>query len=189
MNRYGQRFVVLHDFINYCRDLNIKINEREIESYEKSGAMLPAARIIYPSDYASQKNDPSASIDLSQWPEIGELRERPRYSIEAHADMADEELIHCFDRRIGRNTLLHRPVSGDHQPWSMYEPHGKAEHYYHYWQVHQLSLLQQYPLGHPAMGMFKDKGAFDALSFWVTLHLREYSRTFASIALNQRKHS
>jgi len=161
------------------------VTEREIESYERNGAMLPVARVIYPTAYVNQRNELRTHVDESPWPEIGRLREPLRYSIESEAAMTDEELIHCFDREMGQNELLKRPILRDYQPWNTYLPNGKAEHYYSHWQVHQVYLLARYPLGSPHMDMFKEGGWFDALSFWTTLHLREQRRTLAKLAINQ----
>ena len=118
--------------------------------------------------------------------------------------------------KTGGNRYLHTPSLGDYRPWDEYGvslPDAKdprrptAEHYYGYWQVHQLYLIQQYPhlyqyaalvdrlppedpartswLAFPAKETLREfdgmRLRFDALSFWVTLYGRERARTFASV--------
>ena len=48
MNIYGERYAEVSLFIDYCRNLNVKTDERELEYYEKTDVMLPVARVVYP---------------------------------------------------------------------------------------------------------------------------------------------
>ncbi len=119
----------------------------------------------------------------------------------------------------GCNPHLKRPGPDEYRPWSDYratvhDKRGNAiarstvEHYYSYWQVHQLSWIQQYPDLYKNARLIEcipeddpvrkfrpwapkrerlvefdgRRRGFDALSFWVTVFERERGRTFASIA-------
>ena len=222
MNIWGERYAEVSLFVGYCRDLNVDTDRDELEHYEKMGAMLPVARVVYPDEYVIQRdqnqwNGVTAWDGAGQWPELDRLLER-RWS---YKEMSDEELVHCFDREMesGDNPYLLRPELAEFRPWSEYsvdvtDGHGNnikrttAEHYYSYWQVHQLSLIQQYPDLYRNAGLIeripqedslrkflprapkKDyfvdfsgmRRRFDALSFWITLYDRERDRAFAGVA-------
>ena len=223
MNRHGQRFISVQDFISHCRDLNVETDKRELEHYEKIGAMLPVARIVYPKSYIIQRTQKTLEGvwdwgRLAEWPELERLTEPNWFFPESFRDLSDEELVHRFDREIGGNSLLHHPGVTNFQPWDKYRVlisnnkgqdfnQSTAEHYYSYWQVHQLYFIQQYSdlyknksLIHsipeddlqrrfrpfsPSMEDLREfKGMrkyFDALSFWITVYGRERNRTFATI--------
>ena len=226
MNIWGERFAEVGLFVGYCRDLNIDTHQDELEHYERIGAMLPAARLVYPDEYVirrdqSQWNSVINWDETDQWPALGRLSKRVGPFPFGYGGLTDEELVHCFDREIeaGDNPHLKRPASADFQPWSDFRvtvrdrqgnaiKRPTAEHYYSYWQVHQLSWIQQYPdlyknarliervpeddlvrrirpwaPKNEQLVEFDDKRhSFDALSFWVTVYGRERSRTFAGIA-------
>lgn len=225
MNIYGNRYATLGVFKGYCRDLNVITDERELERYEKVGAMFPSARIVYPHEYVVE--DYQHQLDgnwdwdsFAKWPKLRRLTDRIRLFPHGYDDLSDEERVHCFDRELdaGDNPYLQRPDGSNFQPWSNYrvgvcDSHGNdimrrtAEHYYSYWQVHQLHFIQKYPdlfkntwlIEHlredaPMKGFFprsptKDRLSgfegmgryFDALSFWVTVYMQERNRTFAGI--------
>ena len=226
MNIYGDRFAEVGFFIGYCGDLNVKTSKDELEHYEKIGAMLPVARVVYPNKFVIQRDQNHWNVvrdwdGTDQWPELDRLYERVGTFPHSYEGLTDEELVHCFDREMegGNNSYLTRPASADFRPWSCYrvtvhDSQGNAikrptaKHYYSYWQVHQLSLIQQYPDLYqnarlieripqddssrkflpraPKNEHFVEfngmRGSFDALSFWVTVCGRERSRTFAGIA-------
>ena len=226
MNIWGDRFAEVGLFIGYCGDLNVKTSKDELEHYEKIGAMLPVARVVYPDKYVVQRDQShwNSVMDwdgTDQWPELDRLYEWVGTLPHSYEGLTDEELVHCFDREMegGNNPYLKRPSSADFRPWSDYRVtvHDRqgnpikrptVEHYYSYWQVHQLSLIQQYPHLYqnarvieripqddslrkflpraPKNEHFVEfngmRSSFDALSFWVTVYDRERSRTFASIA-------
>ncbi len=162
MNIWGYRFAEVDHFIGYCRDLNIKTNQRELEHYERIGAMLPVVRVVYPDEYViqrdqSQWNGVINGDTIAQWPALARLSERVGLFPIGYEGLTDEELIHCYDREMeaGDNLYLKQPASDDFQPWSEYRvtvPDGRgndikrptAKHYYSYWQVHQLFWIQQY---------------------------------------------
>lgn len=223
MNRYGERFLKVSDFIDHCRSLNVRTDERELEHYEKIGAMLPVARLIYPEEYFIRQRRQEleggliAEVDTAEWPKLQRLAER---SIHlgfpfGYTDLTDDELVHCFDREMGNNPYLICPRDSEFKPWDDYKvtvselqgheiKESVAEHYYSYWQVHQLYFIQNWPdlyqnagllelipedkmpFGYPRAPSnerlvgFKGMGQyFDALSFWTTVYGRERSRTFA----------
>ncbi len=225
MNIYGYRYATLGVFTGYCRDLNIKTDERELERYEAIGAMFPSARVVYPNEYVIEnyhhQRDGNRDWDcFAKWPELSRLTGRQRVFPHGYEDLSDQERVHCFDREFeaGDNPYLHRPDGANFQPWSSYRVtvcgrHGNefmrrtADHYYSYWQVHQLHFIQKYPdlfknawlIEHlredaPMRGIFprsptKERLSgfegmgryFDALSFWVTVYMQERNRTFAGI--------
>ena len=217
MNIYGERFAEVGQFISHCRELNVKTNRRELEHYEKTGVMLPVARVVYPHKYVVEKVHRGPSVG-SEWPALARLQERNWDLAKRGDDVTYEDLFHCFDREIGTNRFLSRPTTENFQPWNTYSisvPTGQgeevnysnADHYYSYWQVHQLYLIQTYPdlyenkwlidqmpednemkrpfpraLNTELLAEFKGmRRFFDALSFWNTAYGNEQSRTFANI--------
>ena len=187
--------------------------------------MLPVARVVYPDEYVIQRDQSqwNGTMDwdgTDQWPAIARLSERGGPFPLGYEGLTDKELAHCFDREMGagKNPHLIRPGSATFRPWSEYrvvvpDSHGNeikrptAEHFYCYWQVHQLYWIQQYPDLYENSWMIdripqEDSGKkflprapktehladfmglqsyFDALSFWVTVYGRERGRTFAGI--------
>ena len=223
MNIYGERYAEVGLFNDYCRDLNVKTDPRELAYYEKTGVMLPVARVIYPDDYMVEVYRHELDGDYNwngfeSWPELADLTEKFPSSLRNFSDLADEELVHCFDRakHSGGNRYLCIPIFGDYKPWDEYAvslpdtgdlQRPTAEHYYSYWQVHQLYLIQRYPhqyryaalvdrlppddpartswLDFPSKEWLREfdgmRPCFDALSFWITLYGLERARTFAGI--------
>ena len=183
--------------------------------------MLPRARIVYPDDYVIARSQASHHgtwhhQTLTCWSEIERLWDSPQFYPEDYESLTDRELVDSFDREMGTNRYLHRPTTDHFIPWEHYsvyvpgivdEPirQPTAEHYYSYWQVHQLEFIQQYP------DLYKNKGLlsrlppddpvlmfrpmapskdrlqgfdgkaqyFDLLSFWITVYTRDRRRTFA----------
>ena len=177
MNIYGDRYATLGVFKGYCRDLNIKTDERELERYEATGAMLPSAKVVYPDeyvieDYQHQRDGNWDWDSFAKWPELRRLTDRIRMFPHGYDDLSDDERVHCFDRELdaGDNSYLLRPDGNNFQPWSNYrvtvrDRNGNefmrrtAVHYYSYWQVHQLHFIQKYP------DLFRNA--------WLIEHLRE----------------
>ena len=226
MNIWGERYAEVDLFVGYCRDLNIDTHQDELEHYEKIGVMLPVARVVYPDDYIIQRdqslwNGVTDWDEAGQWPTLDRLVERTWSVQSSYEGLSDEELVHCFDREMeaGGNSYLPRPESAGFRPWSEYRvdvPDGSGnsikrptvDHYYSFWQVHQLFLIQQYPdlyrnarliaripqedslrkhlPSAPKKELLVDFGgkrrSFDALSFWITVYGRERVRTFAGVA-------
>ena len=226
MNIWGERFAEVQMFVGYCRDLGIETDKRELEHYEQFGAMMPVARVVYPDEYVIQRdkrhwNSEADWDDITQWAGLARLSERVGPFPHGHKGLTDQELVHCFDRELeaGGNPHLRLPSLADFRPWADYvvkvdDNRGNTinrstvEHYYSYWQVHQLHWIQQYPDLYknaslieripeddpvrkfrpwaPAKERLVDfdgkRRSFDALSFWTTVFGRERGRTFAGIA-------
>lgn len=225
MNIYGERYAPVRTFIGYCNDLNVDTSERELEHYAKHGVMLPLVRVEYPDDYVIQLYQHEKDGDwcwdgLSEWPALGRLTERLGPLLYGYEDLPDDQLVHCYDRELeaGHNPHVIIPSVAEFRPWAEYKVTvsdrqgnqiGKptAEHYYSYWQVHQLYLIQQFPdlfryawlidrlpeddrtkfnLPRPSnpqqLAEFDGmRRYFDALSFWITVSHREHHRTFAGV--------
>ncbi len=187
--------------------------------------MLPIARVVYPDDFVQcdlqsmrLRNSPQ---DLGQWPGLERLHERALTSSEDYINLADEELVHPFDREMNTNQFLKNPKSEGFKPWDCFKTpvqlseyqevmRSTVDHFYGYWQVHQLYLIQQYPdlyrnkvlLDHipkdvkkkilrpcppekrrGELSIFEGKEPyFNALSFWITTYRRENERTFAHVS-------
>ena len=161
---------------------------------------------------------PVESSQESRWPEVDKLFDKDVYFLRHFSDLTNEELIDSFDREMGTNSLLTQPTPADFRPWEEYMvtiPDGygstfgesSATHFYTYWQVHQLSLIKQFPeyykikwlldlLPHeerrkrgylenrnmePFVEFRRKRKLFDALSFWLTMYIRERERSFAEI--------
>lgn len=153
---YGIRYLALSNFISYCEGLKVKTDKDELEYYEKQGLMLPVARVVRPSDCVRDENNymmrNKDEVDYSKWPELLFLTENSTQEI-----FTDDELMDSFDRGFeNRNPYLHRPSTDSYKPWKIYDIVVKeigdskiikstAEHYYSYYQVHQLYKIQCYP--------------------------------------------
>ena len=118
MGNWGDRFAIVDSFIRYCRGLGVETDQKELEYYEKTGAMLPVARIVFPNEYVIQRDQSRRSgytdwYSADQWPAIERLSERIGASPFDNVALTDEELVHCFDREMdaGDNTYLSRPHS------------------------------------------------------------------------------
>ena len=105
MSNWGERFATLSSFISYGRGLGIETSENELEHYEQIGAMLPVARVVYPNEYVTQRDQSVWNGDMdwdgaAQWPALGRLSERVGPVSIGHESLTDEELIHCIDREL-----------------------------------------------------------------------------------------
>ena len=223
MNIYGERYAPVENFIGYCSDLNIETTERELEHYERTGVMLPVARVIYPDEYVVRRYEGVVNRGEigKRWPALLRLEENIGPFPHRYKNLSDEELIHCFDRELESDekpSYLLRPNSGEFRPWDGYRvpvtdkqgnkfKRSTVEHFYAYWQVHQLDLVQKHPdlyaNAHlvdqipqdsewkwiypraPKAEFFAEfqglAGYFDVLSFWITVSGREHNRTFANV--------
>lgn len=225
MNIWGERYADVDLFISHCRDLNVKIDRRELEHYEKIGVMMPVARVVYPKEFVIQEYRDSTqgvvdSNGKDKWPALERLSEEFGPFLYGYEGLSDEELVHCFDRELeaGDNPHLILPACNRFKPWSEYRVtvHDKqgdvlkrpgADHYYSYWQVHQLYRIQQFPdlykntwliqripdddpkkkflpsaISKELLVSFEGlRHSFDALTFWTTGYDRESKRTFATI--------
>ena len=187
--------------------------------------MLPVARVTYPPDYVLLKHklthgtiSPEEFDKANQWPELTRLTDKSTLFLKSIEDLSDDDLIHFLDREMGSNRFVSIPTKEDHIPWKKY--HTKVildkdtsfqlpavDHYYSYWQVHQLHRLQQFsdhyrqkwlislipqedkqkygydrPINtQPFVTFLGRSRLFDALSFWIVVYDRESDRTFAGI--------
>ena len=81
MNIHGERYARAHLFVAYCRHLNVKTDEEELEYYEKIGAMFPVARVVFPDGYVIQMRRHELDDDrdlgwLADWPDAIRLDDR-----------------------------------------------------------------------------------------------------------------
>jgi len=220
---YGVRYLEADKFVTYCSNLNIKTDLDELEYYEKIGVMLPTARVVYPDDYIIRTVSQSfitggEPLKADEWLEITRLWDKLRILPNDYAHLTDEELVDSFDREIGRNRFIMLPTHENYKSWRSFTVlvpinNGKeirrstADHYYGYWQAHQLYYMQQYPdlyenrplldqiseqvrqrmflPRNPKVEVLRDFNGcahlFDSLSFWITVFSRERQRTFALI--------
>ena len=157
---YGVRYIPMGRFIKYCKDINVKTDECELEHYEKTGVMLPVARVVYPDDFVQY--DPqlmrlrNAPEHLGQWSGLERLHEKTLTFPDDYTSLTDEEFIHPFDREMSTNPFLKNPESEDFKPWDCFKipiqiseyrrsMQSTVDHYYSYWQAHHLYFVQQYP--------------------------------------------
>lgn len=161
MNLYGQRFLTARQFSSYCESVNVRLlpSNEELERYEKYGAIFPAARLIKPEEYLSERrkldNNPQTyGQKLSGWDEI----ERILYS--SKRDIEDKfDLWNNLDAEFELgNKFLIKPLKDEYKKWNSYKVNishpqlgnmivDSAEHYYHYYQVHQVYAVQKkYPV-------------------------------------------
>ena len=154
------RLVNANDFISRCKDLNVEVSLGELEHYEKIGAMMPVARVVYPDEYVVREYqcERDGETDwswLAEWPSVLSLEEKNPVFPFDYDSLPDEYLVHWFDRAVdaGDNPHLRLPNNGDFIPWSEYhvsvdEGYGSdlelstVKHYYSCWQVHQLYYIQ-----------------------------------------------
>ncbi|MDE2940219.1 MAG: hypothetical protein OXR67_15085 [Chloroflexota bacterium] len=225
MNIFGERYAKVCQFIGYCRELKVPTDERELERYEEIGVMLPVARLILPDEYVAEKHRREQEGDrdwdgFQEWPELARLAEATGQLPDDDDIGTEGATIHRFDQEmdLGGNPHLIRPDTGNFRPWAEYRvpvrdrcgnerERPTVEHYYSYWQVHQLNLIQEYPhlfknawlvellpekvkekyrLPHAPKGdllvEFKGMGRhFDALSFWITAYRHERERAFSGV--------
>ena len=189
------RLVNADDFIRRCKDLNVEVSLGELEHYEKIGAMMPVARVVYPDEYVVREYqcERDGETDwswLAEWPSVLSLEERDPVFPFDYDSLPDEYLVHWFDRAVdaGDNPHLRLPNAGDFIPWPEYhvsvgDGYGSSfelstvKHCYSCWQVHQLYYFQRSLNLHRFDGK---RDCFNALSFWGTVYRRERDRTFAN---------
>ena len=172
--------------------------------------MFPVARVVFPDEYVIQMRRHELDDDrdmgwLADWPHAIRLDDRVVLS-PPHNEVSSEEVsVHRIDREIatGDNPHLLNPDGTNFRPWGEYTARigdelGNdldlltAEHYYSYWQVHQLYFIRKFsglyqgpdpvePLPEWLPEFDGKRQYFDALSLWITAYRRERERTFANI--------
>jgi len=155
------RYLTVNEFTSYCANANIKLLpfDRELENYEKSGILLPVARIIQPEEYIQIRRqfDQQSNTNGKGIPGWEEL-ERVLYFLDLENN-DETQLWHCFDREFkSNNKYLHRPSYEQFEPWESYKVKVQsstgesisvksAKHFYHRWQVHQIfAIRKRYPV-------------------------------------------
>lgn len=223
MTRYRRRYLTISQFSSYCSELNIGLSpfNRELEMYEKDGILFPAARIIKSDEYVIQRFEldqapETYGTNVPNWHEL----ERLLYRRPNLGNNTNSELWHSFDWEFEqKNRFLFWPKEQQFKPWKEYrvkvrQDSGKdlfsktAEHYYHYFQVHQIYAIQKRfpvyakhswlienvnenlqdrakyltpPKDSPSIPLGDHLDSFDALSFYIILYENEQYRTFENI--------
>lgn len=158
---FGERYIEVSEFIKFCGQFNIITSEHELEHYEKEGLMLSRARLIYPSDFIKAKRrsfyHPDQNNYHSEWPGIQELFDPYIFIEDQWAYITNDELVDSFDRAFDKgNIYLLKPELENFKPWNKYPKvqfqyqgskykEGTVKHYYAFWQIHQLYIIQQQP--------------------------------------------
>ena len=228
MTRYRKRYLTVSDFSSYCKQLNLELrslslssSNAELEMYEKDEIFFPVARLIKPDEYMIKRfeldQEPETyGENIPEWHEL----ERLIYHRPVLDNNNNSELWHPFDwESEQKNRFLFRPEEQQFKPWKEYRVKVKpesenglfrktAEHYYHYFQAHQVYAIQKrYPVyakhnwlienvnenlsdrakylvplkGNPSISLEGHTNSFDALSFYITLYDNEQDRTFENI--------
>jgi hypothetical protein len=217
MRGYGGRYLSAREFSDYCSGLNVELSSLgfpELQLYEREGLLLPMARVIQPPEYVIKRwqldqQPETYGQNLPEWNEL----ERLLYGTRS-------DLWHLFDREFERgNRFLSRPTDNAFSPWGSFYAEvelasgdtvrlSSAEHYYHYWQVHQAYEIQRkYPVfakynwvlqnlkdeakkeayflkppdSTPIATLYGRAKYFDALSFYIELYNNEEERAFAAV--------
>lgn len=206
---HGKRYLIVDDFIRLCDIVGLRsCNERELENYEKSRLMFPAARVVMPDDYATAfwlhqlEQIPQFEFDEKHLP-FHKLDWELRYQIPRQDE---QDFRHTIDKSWGTDGL-ERPLEKEYVPWDNYTvdvPMGDRSfkestvtHYFHYWQIYELFDVRKF-----YGGMYADNNLmtrfgnpnhnvvcelpylFDALSWFYTLYATSYSRFFEGIQPN-----
>lgn len=210
MSIHCGRYLTAQEFQSHCSKLNVEVNPfySDLERYERDHVLLPVARLIKPPEYLEQKRELDSNSEtwgqrVEGWDDLEDLIHG------AHNLKGDssENLWHPFDRAIKyKNPFLRSPVEGEFKEWhaSWREKFG-VEHYYHYWQVHQVYAIRRYypvyandawllddPKNEvkekvlrlipratdPVIQLHGNIHYFDALSFFIQLYESERFRVF-----------
>jgi hypothetical protein len=190
MTLYGERYLTVSRFRSYCAELKIMLTTSELESYEREGVLLPAARIIKPDEYVIKRKQTDQQTEtygqkLPEWGDLERLLDREN----------NPGLWHPFDWEFEKkNEFLLCPKVGDFKAWDSFKVEVKSaagekystssvEHYYHYWQAYLVDKIQsKYPVFAKHNRIFGIGGYFDALSFFIGLNMNEERLTFAPVA-------
>lgn len=138
-------------FIDYCKERDIKVTIEHLERYERLGVFMPMARVRYPKVKTKiVRNDNS-----SDYTEIGPLEIGEDWAGEIREWRAVLYWIKDSARKWMEEGLLWEPKAGDFQPWANFEDEqGEtiAESFYSIFQTfHLYSLMCSTAL--PRLGM------------------------------------
>jgi len=228
---YGERYLKVEEFVSYCKKLNVKTTNDELEYYEQKGFMLPMARVVAPDYLVRQAFEHDyLGAEIGSIPEEWKAIERlnnPRMMLpEDFAQLEDQELEESIDREFGKNPYLYKPSGENFKSWRSYSISVKylngqgghrstADHYYSYWQVHQLFKIQNVPELYRFSGIINSirdervkewltlpfrnvawyrtfdglSDIYDALSFFITIYSRERMRTLALVPPQHGMHT
>ncbi len=207
---HGRRYLTAQEFRSHCSDLSVEVDAfyHDLERYERDRILPPVARLIKPSEYMEQRRNLDANAETWGQPVAGwdELEDLIHHRSNRKSDRP-EDRWHPFDRAIKyENRFLLAPVEGEFKDWRAYWREGfGVEHYYHYWQVHQVYAIHRYypvyandawlldnlkdeakerairliPLPNdPRINLKGNIHFFDALSFFVQLYENEHFKVF-----------
>lgn len=144
---YGQRFLAQEKFLNFCKDLGIKllssnIEEKFLEFLEKEKILFPEYKLVLPvgyakflrdSDYQTRQN----SIIKSQWKTIDQTREKID---DWHFT---DDIFHPFDKHKITIKSVKAPEFSHFTAWNKKPKTGTDEtkipiqiNYYPYWKAY-----------------------------------------------------
>lgn len=206
---HGKRYLPINDFIKLCNVVGLRgCNEYELENYEKSRLMFPAARVVMPDDYATAfwlhqlQQTPQFEFDEKHL-SFRKLDWELRYQI-PHEN--EQDLRHPIDRSWGTDGL-ERPIDKDFTSWDSYTVNIKfgdrsireptVTHFYHYWQIYELYYVRKnhstmygdnnhlMSFGNPNHNQVGELPHFlEAISYYYALYSASYSKFFEGIQPN-----
>src|SRR6476646_9720255 len=156
---HRQRYLLVDDFIRLCDIVGLRAcNERELENYEKSRLMFPAARVVMPDDYASafwlyqMQQIPQFEFD-EKYLSFHQVDWELRYQI---PNENEQDFRHVIDRSWG-TVGLEKPLEKEYVPWDNYTvnvqigdhsfKHSTVSHFFHYWQIYELYDVRKFHAG------------------------------------------
>ena len=146
---HGERFLPFWLFKSRASALKMRrLDEQELEFYEKHCLLLPVARTHKPPAHAVAVSQRNEGLPVDKPEDLDAPEEWRR--LQGHVS----DGMHCFDREQGRNPLLVTPDCTTFEPWDAHrvsitlEPGSPVkiptvDRYYAYWQVHVVELLRQ----------------------------------------------
>ena len=148
-DHHGERFLPIWLFKSRVSALKMRrLDERELEFYEKHCLLLPVARTYEPPAHAIARARENFGLPVDEPEDLDAPDEWQR--LQGHVS----DGTHCLDRERDRNPLLVTPDCTTFEPWDAHRvpvtlERGSTvkiptvERYYAYWQVHVVELLRQ----------------------------------------------
>ena len=149
MNRHGERYIDVQQFVSHAWSLRILgLSPRELEFYERHCLLLPMARTRMPTAYAIKRKTHGLADAAVRGPAPSPPKDWDRLQ-RGHTDG-----LHAFDAQRGRNPFLEIPDCSTFEEWGSDRvpavmPDGRTvltptvERHYAPWQVHVVALLRQ----------------------------------------------
>ena len=154
------RYLSIDRFTRFCNKMNVNLSpfNKELELYEESRIIFPAARILIPDEYAItrhkfDKKNCTYGKSIPGWEELENLINGRNNS------SGNEKFWHHLDLAFKFNIkYLFDPALQEFKPWNSYfveinnkqgEPikRSTVKNYYHRWQIHKIyKLRKMYPL-------------------------------------------